>query len=54
MYLKGGREFKGPSGTMGYGSPCHGDGTLRDLYSSSHTRDSSHRSQDAPEGNETP
>ena len=47
-------ESKEPNGTAGYGSPCHADGSLRDLNSLSNTRDRPDGSQDAPEGNETP
>ena len=38
----------------GYGLLCHGDGTSKEPYSSSHTGDRPERSQDAPEGSETP
>ena len=46
-------ELKEPSGTAGYGSPCHGDRNLRDANSLSHTGDRPDRSQDDPEGSET-
>ena len=46
--------IKSFSKTADYASPCHGDGTLRDLNSSSYTGDKLDRSQDAPGGNGTP
>ena len=54
MSTKGEGKFKEPNGTAGYGSPCNGNGTLRDLNSSSHTGERPDRSQDASGGIETP
>ena len=52
--MEGKVNLKQANETAGYESPCHGDGTLRDLNSSSHTGERPDRSQDAPEGSETP
>ena len=55
-YLKCLKYLKLLSGieTAGCGSPCHGDGTLRDLNSSTHTGDKLDGAPDVPGGSGTP
>ena len=47
-------NFESLSKTVDYGPPCHGDGTLRDLNSSSHIGNRLDGFQDTPAGSRTP